>query len=59
MIVYNIIITLVVFAIIKFLYGTFRQEILTNKIYSLIMAAVWTFDGTIASAFVVITLLVK
>lgn len=59
MILYTIIICLVVFAVIKCLYGTFRQEILKNKTYSLLMAAIWTFDGTIASAFVVIILLVK
>ncbi|RCH89654.1 hypothetical protein CU097_002904 [Rhizopus azygosporus] len=59
MILYNIIICLVVFAVIKCLYGTFRQEILKNKTYSLLMAAFWTFDGTIASAFVVIILLVN
>lgn len=59
MLVYNIVLTLFVFAILKCIYSTRRSILLENKVYSYITAAIWTFDGTIASAFVGVTLLVN
>lgn len=51
--------SLLIFSVIKCTYGIFRKEILLNGMLNLLVAIFWTFDGTFASTFVILTLLIK
>jgi hypothetical protein len=51
--------SLFIFSIIKCLYAIFRVKILLNNALSIAIASVWTYDGTLASMLVVVTLLIK
>ncbi|KAI9276443.1 hypothetical protein BY458DRAFT_505930 [Sporodiniella umbellata] len=59
MLVLNTALTLFIFSVLKCIYSTFRLSLLKNEFYSYIMAAIWTFDGTFASAFVCLTLIIN
>jgi hypothetical protein len=41
------------------MYGTYRHEILYNTPLNILVAVIWSFDGTAASMFVVVVLLIK
>ncbi|KAI9345428.1 hypothetical protein BD770DRAFT_397051 [Pilaira anomala] len=51
--------SLLVFMLIKCFYGIFRKEILLNHVASLFVAIFWTFDGTVASTVVFLTLVIN
>ncbi|GAA5810522.1 hypothetical protein MFLAVUS_003945 [Mucor flavus] len=51
--------SLLIFSVIKCTYGIFRKEILLNGMLNLLVAIFWTFDGTFASTFVILTLLIN
>jgi hypothetical protein len=51
--------SLVIFSFIKCAYGVSRVALLSDKELNLALAAVWTFDGTIACMLVVMTVLFK
>ncbi|KAI9248105.1 hypothetical protein EDC94DRAFT_570137 [Helicostylum pulchrum] len=51
--------SLLIFSVIKCVYGIFRKEILLNDMLNLLVAIFWTFDGTLASTFVILTLLIN
>jgi hypothetical protein len=41
------------------MYGTYRHEILYKTPLNILVAVIWSFDGTAASMFVVVVLLIK
>jgi hypothetical protein len=51
--------SLFIFSVIKCLYGLFRAPLLSNTPYNLALATIWTFDGTLASMLVIITVIIK
>jgi hypothetical protein len=51
--------SLVIFSFIKCAYGVSRMSLLLDRGLNLAIATVWTFDGTIASMLVVMTVLIR
>lgn len=51
--------SLFVFSFIKCAYGAMRTTLLKNNALNLAIASVWTYDGTLASMLVVMTVIFK
>ncbi|KAG2213953.1 hypothetical protein INT47_001222 [Mucor saturninus] len=50
--------SLLVFSFVKCIYGIFRVKLLLHSEFNLALACIWTFDGTLASMLVVVSLLI-
>lgn len=50
---------LIIFSFVKCIYGLYRVPLLRKTAFNLAIASIWTFDGTLASILVIVTVLIK